>query len=69
MMLPSSIQNEISAQLGASIRNIRHIGVSNFAAWQIVNAQHMRPERLLLGECRGGEAFDLLQAVNGGASV
>src|SRR5262249_8909459 len=26
----------------------------------------MRPDRLVLGECRGGEVFDLLQALNTG---
>ena len=26
----------------------------------------MRPDRIILGECRGGEAFDMLQAMNTG---
>ncbi len=30
------------------------------------NALRMRPDRLILGECRGEEAFDLLQALNTG---
>lgn len=34
----------------------------------IRNALRMRPDRLVLGECRGGEAFDLLQAMNTGHS-
>ncbi len=30
------------------------------------NALRMRPERVILGECRGEEAFDMLQAMNTG---
>ncbi len=30
------------------------------------NALRMRPDRLVLGECRGDEAWDLLQALNSG---
>jgi pilus assembly protein CpaF len=26
----------------------------------------MRPDRIILGECRGAEAFDMLQAMNTG---
>lgn len=32
----------------------------------VVNALRMRPDRLLVGECRGGETFDMLQAMNTG---
>jgi pilus assembly protein CpaF len=30
------------------------------------NALRMRPDRLIIGECRGGEALDMLQAMNTG---
>ncbi len=30
------------------------------------NSLRMRPERLVVGECRGGEALDMLQAMNTG---
>jgi pilus assembly protein CpaF len=32
----------------------------------VTNALRMRPERIVVGECRGGEALDMLQAMNTG---
>lgn len=32
----------------------------------VINALRMRPERIIVGECRGGEAFEMLQAMNTG---
>jgi pilus assembly protein CpaF len=34
----------------------------------VAHALHLRPDRILLGECRGSEAFDILQAMNSGHS-
>ncbi|WP_386689538.1 CpaF family protein [Lonepinella sp. MS14437] len=32
----------------------------------VINSLRMRPERIIVGECRGGEAFQMLQAMNTG---
>ncbi len=32
----------------------------------VFNALRMRPDRIIIGECRGAEAFDMLQAMNTG---
>ena len=32
----------------------------------VVNSLRMRPERIIVGECRGGETLDMLQAMNTG---
>lgn len=37
--------------------NMRHL---------VVNALRMRPDRIIIGECRGEEAFEMLQAMNTG---
>ena len=32
----------------------------------VINALRMRPDRIVVGECRGGETLDMLQAMNTG---
>lgn len=32
----------------------------------VINSLRMRPDRIVVGECRGGEAFEMLQAMNTG---
>ena len=32
----------------------------------VINSLRMRPDRIIIGECRGGEAIDMLQAMNTG---
>ncbi len=32
----------------------------------VINSLRMRPDRIIIGECRGGEALDMLQAMNTG---
>ncbi|MCI0393393.1 MAG: CpaF family protein [Chloroflexi bacterium] len=44
-----------------------HEGDSHVTIRQLViNSLRMRPERIVVGECRGGEALDMLQAMNTG---
>ena len=46
----------------ASIEGEGAIGIREL----VINALRMRPDRIIVGECRGPEAFDMLQAMNTG---
>lgn len=46
----------------ASIEGEGAIGIREL----VINALRMRPDRIIVGECRGMEAFDMLQAMNTG---
>jgi pilus assembly protein CpaF len=56
--LPNVVRLEarprVGAQEGLAIRDL------------LKNTLRMRPDRIIVGECRGGEVFDLLQAMNTG---
>lgn len=61
--LPKSLTNVI--RLETRPPNIN--GVGEYTIRDLVkNALRMRPTRIIVGEARGGEAFDLLQAMNTG---
>jgi pilus assembly protein CpaF len=46
----------------ANAEGIGHVPVREL----VRNALRMRPDRIVVGECRGAEAFDMLQAMNTG---
>ena len=66
---------EDSAELVLSLENLCSLetrppnmeGVGEISMRDLVrNALRMRPDRVIIGECRGGEALDMLQAMNSG---
>jgi pilus assembly protein CpaF len=46
----------------ANIEGSGEVGIRDL----VRNALRMRPDRIIVGECRGGEALDMLQAMNTG---
>src|SRR6266480_3095689 len=53
---------EIAAFVGRRIDGTGRISIREL----VVNALRMRPDRIVIGECRSGEALDMLQAMNTG---
>jgi pilus assembly protein CpaF len=59
------LQQEHVVRLETRPANIE--GTGAITATDLVrNALRMRPERIIIGECRGGETLDMLQAMNTG---
>src|SRR5690606_32125172 len=46
----------------ANVEGKGHISIRQL----VINALRMRPDRIVVGECRGAEALDMLQAMNTG---
>ena len=61
------LQQEHVVSLETRVANVE--GVGAYTIRDLVrNALRMRPDRLIVGECRGAEALDMLQAMNTGHS-
>lgn len=52
-------------RLEARPRNAEGVGEVSIREL-VINSLRMRPDRIVVGECRGGEALDMLQAMNTG---
>lgn len=60
-----ALQQEHIVRLETRPPNIEGTGQIN-ARDLVINALRMRPDRIIIGECRGAEALDMLQAMNTG---
>lgn len=60
-----ALQQEHIVRLETRPANIEGSGQIN-ARDLVINALRMRPDRIIVGECRGAEALDMLQAMNTG---
>lgn len=58
------LRSENLVRLEARPANLDEPGVS--VRQLVMNALRMRPDRIIVGECRGAEAFDMLTAMNTG---
>lgn len=58
------IRSENMVRMEARPASLDESGVS--IRQLVINALRMRPDRILVGECRGAEAFDMLSAMNTG---
>ena len=57
----------VKARYRAAVYQVSDEGVGQVTMRDLVrNCLRMRPDRIIVGEVRGGEAFDMLQAMNTG---
>ncbi len=59
------LQQEHVVRLETKLANVEGHGVVSVREL-VRNSLRMRPDRIVIGECRGGEALDMLQAMNTG---
>jgi pilus assembly protein CpaF len=59
------LQQEHVVRLETKLANVEGHGVISVREL-VRNSLRMRPDRIIIGECRGGEALDMLQAMNTG---